>query len=167
MDQAAAAATITIRPAVSEDADGIARVYLESAEHHASLDSRYWIPDAEVLRARYREGRQHPPETAGKAITLVAEIGGEIAGFVDAWLERSTDPLQRDILYCIINELAVSSRLRSQGTGGQLLQAAEDWGRQRGAELAALSHLANNTRAAAFYQRMGYAVTAIREIKRL
>ena len=32
-----------IRRAVAEDADGIARTFLESAEHHASLDSELYF----------------------------------------------------------------------------------------------------------------------------
>jgi hypothetical protein len=32
--------------------------------------------------ARYREGRQHPPQAVGKGITLVAEFSGEIVGFI-------------------------------------------------------------------------------------
>jgi hypothetical protein len=36
---------LAIRPAVLEDADGIARTFFESAEHHVSLDpARYAIP---------------------------------------------------------------------------------------------------------------------------
>jgi hypothetical protein len=39
------AATI-IRPAVPEDAEGIARTFIESAEHHAKLDpARYFVPE--------------------------------------------------------------------------------------------------------------------------
>lgn len=168
MAEAANPSPIPIRPAVSHDADGIARVYTESAEQHTALDPRYHIPPAEVTSARYREGRQHPPEANGKAITLVAELGGEIVGFVDIHVARSPDPMQRkDILYCHVMEIAVSSRQRSGGIGARLLEAAEDWGRRQGAELASLDHLANNTRAAAFYQRMGYVPTSIKEIKRL
>ena len=75
MDEASIAAEITIRPAVAGDADGITRTYMESAEYHAGQDpERYWVPAAEAIAARYREGRQHPPSTTREAITLVAEI---------------------------------------------------------------------------------------------
>lgn len=36
--------TITIRSAVSEDAEGIARLFDESAEHHALLDTERYSP---------------------------------------------------------------------------------------------------------------------------
>ncbi len=158
---------VIIRPAVAADAEAITRTYLESAEHHAALDAeRYWIPDADSIVRRYREGRQHPPEERG--ITLVAELNGEVVGFVDARLESSPDPMHRDLLYCHIVEIAVSRRCQSHGVGEQLLRAAEAWGRDHGAELARLEYLAANTRAASFYQqRMGYHVAAMTAVKRL
>lgn len=160
---------ITIRPAVSEDADGITRTYLESAEYHAGLDpERYSIPTVETITARYREGRQHPPDAGAKGITFVAERSGEIVGFVDARLDRSPDPMHREMTYCHVVEIAVSYRHQNQAIGGRLLQAAEDWGHQQGAEFASLEYLAANKRAGMFYQqRMGYHVASITAIKRL
>ena len=159
---------ITIRPAVAEDADGIARTFLESAEYHARLDpERYSVPAAGTISARYREGRQHPAD-AGDGITLVAELSGEIVGFVDARLEQSADAMHRKMIYCEVAEIAVSGRYQNQGIGGRLLRAAEDWGRRQGAEFASLEYHAANARAAAFYRRrMGYSVAAITAIKRL
>jgi ribosomal protein S18 acetylase RimI-like enzyme len=169
MDEASSQVVITIRPAVSEDADGIARTYLESAEYHAGLDpERYWVPAVETILARYREGRQHVPDAGADSITLVAELSGEIVGFIDARLERSADAMHRAMVYCHVVEIAVSSPHQNQGIGGRLLLAAEDWGRRRGAEFASLEYLAANTRASLFYQRrMGYRVASITGIKRL
>jgi ribosomal protein S18 acetylase RimI-like enzyme len=159
---------VTIRPAVSEDADGIARSFLESAEYHASVDpERYSAPAVETITTRYREGRQHP-QPGGDGITLIAERSGEIVGFVDARLEQSQDAMHREMIYCHIAEIAVSSRYQNQGIGGQLLRAAEHWGRSHGAEFASLEYHAANTRASGFYeQRMGYRPASITAIKRL
>ncbi len=168
MDDDTSLAAITIRPAVSEDAGGITRTYLESADYHARLDpERYWTPARDAILARYREGRQHPPDGGGEAITLVAELGGEVVGFIDARLTHSFDPMHRDMIYCHVVEIAVGSRQQGQGIGGRLLRAVEDWGREQGAELASLEYLAANMRAASFYQRTGYRVAAITAIKRL
>lgn len=122
----------TIRLAVAEDADGITRTFLESAEHHASLDSElYFVPAIETITARYREGRQHPAEERAGSITLVAELSGDIVGFIDARLYQPTDAMHRQMIYCLISEIAVSRQHQNHGIGGQLLRAAEDWGRQR------------------------------------
>jgi ribosomal protein S18 acetylase RimI-like enzyme len=160
---------IEIRPAVSEDADGIARTFLESAEHHAKLDpERYSTPAVQTISARYREGQQHPAHAGRKVVTLVAVLSGEIVGFIDARLEQSPDPMHREIVYCHIAEIAVRSEHRDQGIGGRLLRAVEDWGRRLGAEFASLEYHAANTRASSFYQeRMGYHVASITAIRRL
>lgn len=169
MGDAGYAAAIEIRPAVPEDADGIARTYLESAEYHAGLDpERYATPEVETIAARYRDGRQHPSPPDQEVMTLVAELSGEIVGFVDARLERSPDPMHREMIYCHISEIAVRCGHRKQGIGGRLLHAAEDWGHRLGAELASLEYHVANTRAGLFYQEhMGYRVASITAIKRL
>ncbi len=155
----------TIRPARPEDAEGLARVYLESAEYHAQLDSeRYSVPGADAIASRYRENRQH---AGADGRTFVAEISGDIVGFVDARLDRSPDPMHRDMTYCHIVEIAVAARHQRRGIGAQLVRAAEDWGRARGAALASLEYLAANARAAAFYRDIGYAPGAVTAIKRL
>jgi len=160
-------AAITIRPAVPEDADAIARTFLESAEYHARLDpERYSVPALETIATHYQE-RQLLPEASAEHITLAAELSGEIVGFIDARLEQSPDLMHRQITYCHIAEIAVSAPHQNKGVGGQLLRAAEDWGRRQGAHFASLEQHAANTHATAFYQRMGYGPASTTVIKRL
>jgi GNAT superfamily N-acetyltransferase len=72
------------------------------------------------------------------------------------------------MIYCHLAEIAVRRGHRSQGIGGRLLRAAEDWGRRLGAMFASLEYHAANTRASLFYQvRMGYRMASITAIKRL
>lgn len=164
----ASGAPAAIRPAVAEDADGITRTFLESAEHHASLDSElYFVPVFETIAARYREGRQHPAEGRAESITLVAELSSEIVGFIDARLYRPTDAMHRQMIYCLVSEIAVRREHQNHGIGGQLLQAAEDWGRGQGAEFAVLEYHAANAPAGAFYRHMHYHLASITAIRRL
>lgn len=157
-----------IRPAVTEDADGISRAFLDSAEHHASLDSElYFVPAFKTIAARYKHGRQHPAEGRAESITLVAELSGEIVGFIDARLYQPTDAMHRQMIYCLVSEIVVRSEHQNHGIGRQLLQAAEDWGRRQGAEFAVLEYHAANARAGAFYQHMRYRLASITAIRRL
>jgi ribosomal protein S18 acetylase RimI-like enzyme len=73
-----------------------------------------------------------------------------------------------EMIYCHVTEIVVSGLSQNQGIGGQLLRAAEDWWRSRGAEFASLEYHVANTRASVFYRRrMGYTVASITSIKRL
>ena len=160
---------LAVRPAEAADCNAIAQVFMESSEHHAGLDSElFFVPDRSMVTERYREGHQHPSDKHDECITLVAEFDGEVVGFVDARLDRPTDPMHREMIFCHVVELAVGRKFQSRGIGAQLLQAAEQWGRQRGAHIALLEHNQANSRAGAFYrQRMGYRVTSITLIKKL
>ena len=169
MSHEATSETPRIRPATVEDAAGIARVFIESAEYHARLDpDRYWVPAFDTVVAQYRDRGRRLLNPDGDAITLVAELDGQVVGFVDARLDRSADLMHGHFTYCHIAEIAVGVDHQSQGVGDRLLTAAEDWGRRRGAHLASLDYLAVNTRASVFYQRrMGYRVAAVMAIKPL
>jgi GNAT superfamily N-acetyltransferase len=159
---------VKIRPAIPEDADGIAKIFLESAEHHSSLDSQlYFVPEFETIVERYRERRQHPIGTA-ESITLVVEFDHVIVGFADACLVQSSDAMHRNMVFCHVAEIAVSLRHQCKGIGAQLLQAVEEWGCQHGASIALLDFHSANSQASAFYQRrMGYRATSITVIKNL
>ena len=169
MSRFAPLGSLAIRPAVSHDADAIARLFLESASYHADLDpERYAVPASLDVSARYREGRQHQSDVVAEATTLVAELQGELVAFVDVRLEKSHDPMHRDITYCHVSEIAVSRDHQGRGIGEQLLRAAEEWGRSQRATFASLEYHVANERAGAFYQaRMGYSVAATILIKRL
>jgi ribosomal protein S18 acetylase RimI-like enzyme len=161
-------ALTSVRVAVSEDADAIARIFIESAEYHADLDpERYSVPAVETISARYRKDLQHPPDADGKAITLVAELGNEIVGFLDARLDQSPDPMHRKLIYCHVAEIAVSRRHQRQGIGERLLQAAEKWARQQGAQFASLEYHVANTGAGVFYLQQKYCAAHIIAVKRL
>lgn len=156
---------VQIRPAIAEDAEGITNVFLESAEHHCRIDAqRYYVPDRHAIVERYRTGEQHPgPGTI--AITLVAEIGAEIAGFLDARLGEPFDAMHRRLTYCFIADIAVAEAHRSLGIGEQLMRAAEAWGRRNGAQFVSLEYHIGNPRAAVFYERLGFQPAAMVAIK--
>jgi len=59
-----------------EDAEGIARVYVTSAVHHASLDPGFYqVPEVSLVAERYRAAGAHDPPD-----TLVAELNRLVVG---------------------------------------------------------------------------------------
>src|SRR5436309_3880331 len=64
------------------------------------------------------------------AAVLVAEHRGELLGLCTAYLDLNS---VRFGPRCWVEDLAVSPAHRSEGVGGDLLDAAEAWARERGA----------------------------------
>ena len=160
-------ASVLIRPASSDDAAAIARVYMESAEHHATIDPEHCeVPDRAAIEERYRQGRQHP-DSESPAITLVAELGGEIVGFLDAQIQLPFDPMLRRTPYCFIADVAVAATHRGHGVGEQLMQVVETWAREQHAGFVSLIYNTGNSRVTAFYSRLGFAPVSVGLMKPL
>jgi len=158
---------VRIRVADSSDAAGITRVYMESAAHHARIDpERCYLPDSQFIEDRYREGRQHP-EAELPSVTLVAEFGGDIVGFLDAQLQKPFDPMLRPFLYCFVADVAVAESHRDKGIGQQLMESAESWARQHNADYMSLMYNSGNARVRELYARLGYEQGAVSLTKRL
>lgn len=83
------------------------------------------------------------------AHTLVAEAGGEVAGFVLGLRRRREGH---------VVTLDVMPRRQREGLGGRLLAAIEAWMWAGGARRISLETLAGEEGARAFYEKHGYAV---------
>jgi ribosomal protein S18 acetylase RimI-like enzyme len=91
--------------------------------------------------------------TVSTAILLVAESGGELAGYALV-LFRPRSKFAR--LYSI----AVAPHIGRRGIGTLLLAAAEEAARHRGRRVMRLEVHAHNTRAIARYEKTGYRLFA-------
>jgi diamine N-acetyltransferase len=91
-------------------------------------------------------------------IVLVADAGGEVAGYVTIWIGGAQDS---DVMFpsdsLFIGELAVSPEHRRRGVGRLLFAAVEAEGRKRNVETIGLSVNSLNEEARAFYESLGYA----------
>jgi GNAT superfamily N-acetyltransferase len=96
-------------------------------------------------------------QAAGDATYLVAWRDAEPVGSgVIRWGGRGEVPLPE------ISNLQVPAPLRSQGIGTALVHVAEDLVRSRGHSAVAIGVDEENLRAAALYERLGYADTGLR-----
>ena len=66
-----------------------------------------------------------------------------------------------------VSELAVAEENEGAGVGRALLEAAEDWARDRGYRMLTLDVFAPNRRARTFYKRAGYGEDSIKMVKEL
>jgi GNAT superfamily N-acetyltransferase len=87
------------------------------------------------------------------ALLLVAEgpgaLGPDVAGYL---LATSHPAFHANGPVVWVEEVMVAAPARAHGVGRQLMAAAEDWARQRGAAYVALA----TRRAALFYRSLGY-----------
>ncbi len=141
-----------IRPGAPEDAEGVARVHVETwqaAYPHALPSDRLQALSVEEAVERHR---RWPPE-------FVAEHGGEIVGFVA--VGRSRDPGTDGELFAIY----VHPEHWGTGVGRELIEAGEEELRRLGHQDAILWVLDDNPRARRFYERAGWSPDgATREI---
>jgi GNAT superfamily N-acetyltransferase len=84
------------------------------------------------------------------ATVLVARLEGELVGFCTAYVDIESVRFGRRVW---VEDLAVHPERRSQGIGKQLLEAAKDWARARGAGRIALESAEARTDAHRFYER--------------
>ncbi|HEU4556749.1 MAG TPA: GNAT family N-acetyltransferase [Longimicrobium sp.] len=96
--------------------------------------------------------------------TYVAERGGVVIGFIGVtWKWSYTDDTPRAQILALV----VDPAERGRGTGAALVAAAEEWGRQHGAGGIFVTTALHRERTHLFYERLGYAKTGFRYVKKL
>ncbi len=93
---------------------------------------------------------------------LVAEEDGAILGTI--FVNTRTDYFTKATV-AYVEVLAVSEAAAGKGIGRALMEAAEGWARERGFVRVDLAVFANNRRARAFYEHLGYHAETMRYVK--
>ncbi|HYH81643.1 MAG TPA: GNAT family N-acetyltransferase [Longimicrobium sp.] len=139
----------TIRPARDADVPAI-----------AALATHMGYPTNEAdMRARLERIGALP----GYA-TLVAEIDGRVVSFAGMMLGWS---YVNDRAYARLLSLSVEPAEQGRGTGAARMAAVEAWARERGAGSVHLTTALRRDGAHRFYERIGYAHTGRRYLKKL
>jgi GNAT superfamily N-acetyltransferase len=108
-------------------------------------------------------GYRVDPQTLGERLASVhTRTGDEVLVAVDkhdrpiAWVHVSLLALLEASDLAAINGLVVDERSRSGGIGASLVDAAEQWARDRGATTIVVRSRSTRVRAQRFYERLGY-----------
>lgn len=128
--------------------------HIERVRHEAELQpvlelqttsfSNPWSADA------LKWELEHSPVSR---LYVLKDVAGQAAGFCACW--HLVDELH-------INSLAVAPALRRQGLGSELMRGVLAKAREEGAVRATLEVRRSNEAARALYERLGFAVEAIR-----
>jgi GNAT superfamily N-acetyltransferase len=164
---------IVVRPARPSDAADLARNWVEVARHYVELDPEAaQVPSADGLVEFFDKLLGRP--RSEDSVWLVAEVGGQVVGDVSARLERPAEDAERQVVRYLgksriyVDALGVAEAYRRQGVGTRLMEAIEQWGRDRGAELVMLHTHHRSPLSVPFYERrMGYRRRSILFEKRL
>jgi GNAT superfamily N-acetyltransferase len=158
---------IVIRTSRPGDGEKCAELWRETGGLFAEMNPHIFrVPAAEGL-AEWFEELNAKRQDAKDRVLLIAEIDGVLAGIVGAALEEPLDPNGRELQTDLnlrrmhIGVLAVVGAHRRSGVGTALMGAAEEWGRERGAEVVTLETETNNPMSVPFYEeRMGFSAQA-------
>lgn len=160
-------AALIVRAATADDVEALADIYVSSARHHAALDPEFYaVPDREAVATHLRQ--ELSAEGAGSVIRLVAEVDGRLVGSAEIELRSPGAGSMLAPRLAASVGVAVLEDRRGGGIGSTLMEAAEDWARERGATLMMLDASAANADALRFYEeRHGYRLRGVLLTKRL
>ncbi|MFL5936423.1 MAG: GNAT family N-acetyltransferase [Gaiellaceae bacterium] len=156
-----------VRDATEADAAGIASLSRENGAYYAHIaPDRFRVPDENGFVDFIRNDMdwRARPDT----LSLVAEVDGEVAGYLEASLQPPLDSApwqsQRDVgeTRLLINFVGTADRHKRQGVATELVEAAEAWGRSQGATVSICDTFIESPLSVPFWeQRMNYERQAI------
>lgn len=161
---------LLIRDVAPGDGAACARLWTSFGTALAErMPGRFRAPDAEGL-AEWFEGEI--ASTGPGVLRALALASGEPVGLAHAVLRSPSDPSGATILIdalatrVILEDLVVVESARTRGVGSALVRHAEEWGRSHGARRMTL-HSDPEGPMRAFYERLGYTISAATYDKRL
>ena len=144
-----------IRKAIKEDFEAIEKLYTELEE-----DAVLYQPEHFVFSKPGQ--RSHQLEEILKSenqIMLVAEEAGLVIGFAHVIFAHAKEvSCLKPRCNIYLQDLVVTKKLRSHGTGTLLLNAAKEYGKEKGADFFRTQVFPQNKDGLRFYERNGFSL---------
>jgi GNAT superfamily N-acetyltransferase len=163
-------AEIIIRKYEDRDRDALLKCIDGLQDHEAECDPIKLIVNKEGFDTVYVEVLMQRMNDEDGMI-FVAESDGAVVGIVACIIKHYE---RREVLgrsssnpYGYVVDLFVLPEARNNEVGAKLMAAAEEYFRSKGCDFSTVGVLAPNTRAHAFYNKIGYADRYIDFIKKL
>ncbi len=163
---------ILIRAPRVGDGDGLARCWLDAGAYYAAANpALFQVPEADGLGEWFEE---RLAATSDDRLMLVAEKDGQVVGYVLAAIQHPSPAAPRNFLRELgqvrvyVDILVVQAAYRRHGIGTQLMEAVEEWARDRGSNVVLLDTYIGSALSVPFYERrMGYSRRSLRFSKTL
>jgi GNAT superfamily N-acetyltransferase len=163
---------VNIREGLPGDGAALARIHRENSAYYTGLAPDLFQLPKEGGLVEFLE--PVPEDNSETSLLLVAEIEGEIAGFLYAELLAADEsavfqsPAELIELRLFINAVGTLRSHWRRGIATALVEAAEAWGRERGATVALCDTWPESPVSLPFWERrMGYEQRSVRMRKRL
>lgn len=154
--------SISVRPVRQQDAASLTELWIEFGRYYAELDPiQFQVPADDCLADWFRRRLSDPG--GADALWLIAERGQRVVGAIQAQIWRPSEDAEHQIVREVghvvlkIDSIVVTGSERRGGIGRALMDAAEDWGRERGASEAVVISYAFSPTSVPFYEEgVGY-----------
>ncbi len=144
---------VRIRPATPGDGPALFGMWQRAREHNALVDRR--IIPAPVSRPEFL-AQLHDILERRQPAAFVAEVNGELAGFISGGVEANP-PDRLPERHATIGYLFVEERFRRRGVGRALFGAVARWARDiEGVSHFEMTVVAADAGAAAFWRSIGF-----------
>ncbi len=138
----------------SEDQDSVKRCIVELQNFERALEPDR-VEGELVVERNFQELQEAHSENTGRL--FVAEVEGDVVGFINVRFEHESQTYLSSLVdYAYISDIVVLAEYRGRGIGTLLLQQAEAFARQQGANTLKIGVLAKNKQAADVYQHVGF-----------
>ena len=152
---------VIVRPARPGDGADIVQAWASAAAYYTAIDpAHFQVPRGEGMAEGWDAFLGHEDEGS---LRLVGDVNGKVVGWLSARIELPEKNAELQITRehgwrrLVVNALIVDEDHWRHGVGTALLQAAEAWGSQHGAQVARLDTFAQSPVSVPFYEdHMGY-----------
>lgn len=144
---------VLIRPYEERDHDSVVACIAELQDYEHEIDS-YTLPGKVVAAPYFTDLLKKCRDQQGAI--YIAEVAGNVAGFISMFAERSNNRLISLQNYVYISDIFVKDNHRGEGIAKMLLAQAETYTREIGYTVIQLSSLVDNAVALSLYQKLGY-----------
>lgn len=148
----------TVRPAAASDLPILGKLAAELVRFHHEIDpERFFLPSG--VEEGYR--RWLGTELANsEAIVLVAELDGEVVGYVYGRLEKRDFNMLLSA-HAALHDVLVVERARRSGAAAALIEAFASRAAERGVPRVVLHTATSNTKAQALFRKLGFRDTML------
>ncbi len=142
-----------VRRMAPGDIEAVVRLWKGTVQYHAGIDERLEVKDD--AEQSFRQFLRRSIPASGDMLLLVADLGGEIVGFLIGVIRDSAPVFVRS-RHGYITDIYVDPEFRRRGVGRKLVETTEEWFAAHGLDHVRLQVATANEAGLAFWRSVGF-----------